>query len=115
MFSSFQRAVLLIAALLVAGASAWFATGLSIEQDNLSMQSDEARNDTVYKTFQEAFDSDYELMVAVTRDNLATQAGRQQLQQDAEWLAHLDGVREVHLPARPDAAPGQVSEDGKTI
>ncbi len=111
---SLQRTAKLAATTLVALVAAWFVRGLGIEQDNLSMQSDEARKDQVYETFQRVFDSDYELMVVVTRDDLGSEAGRRELQENADWLRSLNGVREVHLPDPSQPKPGLVSEDGRT-
>lgn len=112
---TFQRTVVLLATAAVAGVCAWYVSGLGIEQDNQSMQSDEARSDLVYKTFQQEFDSDYELMVVITRDGLNGESGQQKLENDADWLRGLDGVREVHVPARAEPEPGLVSQDGKTV
>ncbi len=112
---SLQRTAILAVTVLVALAAAWFIRDLGIEQDNQSMQSDEARKDQVYETFQREFDSDYELMVVVTRDDLNSDAGFRQLQNDADWLRNLDGIREVHVPSPSTPQPGVVSEDGRTI
>ncbi len=110
-----QRTAILFATVLVAGVAAWFVGDLGIEQDNQSMQSDEARDDTAYATFQREFDSDYELMVVVTRDTLNSETGWKRLQDDTQWLRGLDGVREVHLPSSIEPKPGLVSDDGKTV
>ena len=59
--------ILLIVA--IAATSAYFVSGISIEQDNESMQSNEAKNDPVYATFNREFDAQYELMLTISRDN----------------------------------------------
>lgn len=112
---SLQRTAILLLVAIGAGSSAWFLRDLRIEQDNQSMQSDEAREDRVYSTFQREFDSEYELMVVVTRDDLETTDGLVQLEQDTEWLRTLHGIRELHVPMEPIAAPGIFSEDLKTV
>ncbi|HSR87959.1 MAG TPA: MMPL family transporter, partial [Pontiella sp.] len=109
-----QRALILAATLLVGGISAWFCAGLQIEQDNHSMQSSEAREDPVYEIFQQEFDSRYELMVVVTRDNLTTDSGRQQLAAEAQWLAKLDGVRAMYLPGPHQESSNLSSADRRT-
>jgi predicted RND superfamily exporter protein len=103
-----------LAIVMIAAASAYFASGLRIEQDNESMQSNQARNDPVYTQFNQAFDSQYELMLTVTRPNAGTEAGLPQLKRDIEWLTGLEGVRQVYFPPLSDAASGFVSEDRQT-
>ena len=115
MNSRIHRAAVLLATVVVAGTAAWFAGRLGIEQDNQSMQSAAARNDAVYQTFQREFDSEYELMVVVSRSDLNTGEGMRRLQEEADWLRGLDGVREVYLPPSAAAGHGLVSSDGLTI
>lgn len=92
-----------------AGVSAWFASGLTIEQDNESMQSAAARQDPAFVTFRRAFDSEYELMLSVTRENVL-----EELPQAIEWLSSPDGVRSVYFPPAADPASGFLSADGRT-
>ena len=111
----FHRTAILSATVLVAGTAAWFTGRLRIERDNASMQSTEAHTDPVYESFQREFDSEYELMVVVSRDDLKSEDGWSRLQADADWLRSLDGIRAVYLPPLSEAMPGLVSSDGRTV
>ncbi|MDZ8119717.1 efflux RND transporter permease subunit [Pontiella agarivorans] len=94
---------------LIAGFSARFASGLTIEQDNESMQSAEARQDPAYVAFRRAFDSEYELMLSVTREHVL-----EELPHAVEWLRSLDGVQSVYFPPAAEQASGFLSKDGRT-
>ena len=96
-------------AVIIAGASGWFASGLTIEQDNESMQSIAARQDPAYVTFRRAFNSDYELMLTLTRANVL-----QELPDAINWISSLDGVQSVYFPPSADRGSGFLSEDGQT-
>lgn len=99
----------LLLAVIIAGVSGWFASGLTIEQDNESMQSDAARQDPAYVAFKQAFDSEYELMLTITRENVL-----QELPDAINWVSGLNGVQSVYFPAAADTASGFLSEDGQT-
>jgi predicted RND superfamily exporter protein len=106
---NFQRLeILLIVA--IAAVSAYFTLGLGIEQDNESMQSNQAKNDPVYVTFQQEFDTEYELMLTITRPNVCASP----LENDIEWLQSLEGVQQVYFPPLETATPGFVSADRQT-
>ena len=105
-----QRLELLLI-VLIAGASAYFASGLGIEQDNESMQSNPAKNDPVYATFKQEFDTQYELMLTITRPDV----GSVPLESDIEWIQSLEGVQQVYFPPLEAATPGFVSDDRQTV
>jgi len=104
-----------LAVVLVAAIAAYFATGLRVEQDNASMQSNQARQDPVYTQFKNAFDTESELMLTITRENVFSETGLPQLQRDIGWLSGLAGIREVYFPPLSDKAAGFVSEDRQTV
>lgn len=106
-------AILALAA--IAATAAWFASGLRIERDNASMQSDGARSDPAFELFQRAFDSNNELMLIITRKNLDSEGGMEELRHDIDRVKQIDGVRQVYFPSPSDASEGFVSEDGKTV
>jgi predicted RND superfamily exporter protein len=99
----------------IAAVSVHYATGLEIEQDNASMQSNEARNDPVYKQFNQLFNAEYELMLTITRPNAGEAGGIQRLETDIAWLRNLAGVKTVYCPPLANAVPGFVSEDRQTV
>lgn len=81
--------------------SAYFVLGLEVEQDNASMQSDKATNDQTYQVFRDTFDAEFELILSVSRENLATSVGQQQLQQESEWVKALPGIVSVTFVQPP--------------
>ncbi|MDF7799366.1 MMPL family transporter [Pontiellaceae bacterium B1224] len=94
----------------IAAVSAYFTLGLGIEQDNESMQSNQAKNDPVYATFKQEFDTEYELMLTITRPDVCASP----LENDIEWLQSLEGVLQVYFPPLETATPGFVSTDRQT-
>ena len=95
--------------LLIAGVSGWQASGLTIEQDNESMQSKEARQDPVYTLFKREFNTEFELMLAITHEDVLAE-----LPQATEWLGGLDGVQSVYFPPLSGSTEGFLSEDRQT-
>jgi predicted RND superfamily exporter protein len=94
----------------IAAVSAFYAAGLGIEQDNESMQSNEARNDPVYAMFKQKFETQYELLLTITRPDV----GGAPLESDVEWLQSLEGVQQVYFPPLETATPGFISADRQT-
>jgi predicted RND superfamily exporter protein len=98
-----------LATVLIAVVSAYYASGLTIEQDNESMQSTAARQDPAYAAFKQAFNSEFELMLTLTHADVLTE-----LPHAIEWIDGLDGVQSVYFPPAADAASGFLSADGQT-
>jgi predicted RND superfamily exporter protein len=98
-----------LATVLIAVVSAYYASGLTIEQDNESMQSTAARQDPAYVAFKQAFHSELELMLTITCADVLTE-----LPHAIEWIDGLDGVQSVYFPPAADAASGFLSADGQT-
>jgi predicted RND superfamily exporter protein len=101
--------LIVLTTVLIAVVSAYYASGLTIEQDNESMQSAAARNDPAYVAFKQAFHSEFELMLTITRADVLAE-----LPHAIEWIGGLDGVGSVYFPPAADAASGFLSEDGQT-
>lgn len=101
---------LALAALLLTIVSAYFATGIRVEQDNESMQSKQARTDPVYTQFNRMFDAEYELMLTITRKDLDAKT----VQPAIDWLRGLTGVKQVYAPSLSDASSGFISKDHQT-
>jgi len=104
-----------MAVVLVAAIAAYFATDLRVEQDNESMQSSQARQDPVYTKFKQTFDTESELMLTITRENVCSETGMPQLQRDIEWLSGLNGIQQVYFPPLSEETSGFVSEDRHTV
>ncbi|MDF7806739.1 MMPL family transporter [Pontiellaceae bacterium B12219] len=96
--------------LVIAAVSVYFTMNLGIEQDNESMQSNEAKSDPAYALLKQHFNSQYELMFTITRPNVCAAP----LENDIEWLRSLEGVQQVYFPPRETATPGFISADRQT-
>lgn len=100
---------------LLAASAAFFASGLQIEQDNASMQSNQALNDPAYTEFKQAFDTDSELVLTITRPDVFSVEEAERLRSDVEWLQSLEGIHQVYCPTPPHAVEGFVSADHQTV
>jgi len=76
--------------------------GLEIETDNASMQSDRANNDPTFARFRKAFNSDYELVLTITRPGAATAKNRELLEEDLQWIRSVPGVGSALAPAEEE-------------